>query len=60
MMRSVLYFRGLKKVIADVPLGAKHIVDLYEQYHLQNKHRFVHMSYGKSRVRFENIYAFSL
>ena len=60
MMRGVLYFRGLKKVVADVPLGVKHVVDLYEKYHFQNKQRFVHMSRGNSDVAFENIYAFSL
>ena len=60
MMKGVLYFRGLKKVVADVPLGVKHVVDLYERFHFQNKQRFVHMSYGGSDVRFENIYAFSL
>lgn len=61
MMRGILYFRGLKKVVADVPLGMKHIVDLYEKYHFQSKQRFVHMTYGKRHdVSFENIYAFSL
>ena len=61
MMQGVLYFRGLKRVVADVPLGAKHVVDLYERYHSQNKQRFVHMARGtKCDVRFENIYAFSL
>ena len=61
MMRGVLYFRGLKKVAADVPLGVKHVVDLYEKYHFQNKQRFVHMARGTdTQIRFENIYAFSL
>lgn len=61
MMRGILYFRGLKKVVADVPLGVKHVVDLYEKYHFQNKQRFVHMTYAKRHdVSFENIYAFSL
>ncbi|MFT5660255.1 MAG: GNAT superfamily N-acetyltransferase [Sulfurimonas sp.] len=61
MIRGVLYFRGLKKVVADVPLGVKHVVDLYKKYHFQNKQRFVHMVYGNTNtVHFENIYAFSL
>jgi GNAT superfamily N-acetyltransferase len=61
MMRGVLYFRGLKKVVADVPLGVKHVVEMYEKYHFQSKQRFVHMEYGKdNNVHFENIYAFSL
>lgn len=60
MMKGVLYFRGLKKVIADVPLRSKPIVDLYEKYHFQKKMHFVHMSKGGSSVKFENIYAFSL
>ncbi|MDD2791394.1 MAG: GNAT family N-acetyltransferase [Sulfurimonas sp.] len=61
MMRGVLYFRGLKKVVADVPLGVEHVVDLYKRYHFQSKQSFVHMSYGVDRkVCFENIYAFSL
>ena len=60
MMRGVLYFRGLKKVVADIPLGVKPVVSLYEKYHFQNKQRFVHMTLGNSAVHFENIYAFSL
>jgi len=61
MMRGVLYFRGLKKVVADVPLNIEHVVDLYKRYHFQSKQKFVHMVYGKSNdVNFENIYAFSL
>ncbi|WP_345991811.1 GNAT family N-acetyltransferase [Sulfurimonas sp. HSL-1716] len=61
MMRGVLYFRGLKRVVADVPLGIKHVVDLYEKYHFQSKQRFVHMSRGvTTEIDFENIYAFSL
>ena len=61
MMRGVLYFRGLKRVVADVPLNVKHVVDLYERYHFQSKQRFAHMTYGKDNdVNFENIYAFSL
>ena len=60
MMKGVLYFRGLKKVVADIPLGVKAVVDLYEKYHFQKKQTFVHMSKGGSSVKFENIYAFSL
>lgn len=61
MMKGVLYFRGLKKVIADVPLGNTHAVELYGRYHFQNKSSFVHMvTGGDSAVKFENIYAFSL
>ncbi len=61
MMQGVLYFRGLKRVVADVPLGIKPVVELYERYHFQNKQRFVHMAKGQQHdVCFENIYAFSL
>ncbi len=61
MMRGVLYFRGLKKVVADVPLGVEHVVDLYKRYHFQDRQHFVHMSRGnKKDIKFENIYAFSL
>ncbi len=60
MMRGVLYFRGLKKVVADIPLGVKHVVDLYEKYNFEKKQHFVHMVRGRSSVKFENIYAFSL
>jgi len=61
MMRGVLYFRGLKKVVADVPLHVQHVVDLYKRYHFQSKQSFSHMVYGKdNNVNFENIYAFSL
>jgi GNAT superfamily N-acetyltransferase len=60
MMQGVLYFRGLKKVVADVPLGIPHVVDLYKRYNFENKQQFVHMVRGKSKVKFENIYAFSL
>lgn len=61
MMQGVLYFRGLKKVMADVPMGNAKAVDLYGRYHFQQKGTFLHMTYGESRnVKFENIYAFSL
>jgi len=60
MMKGVLYFRGLKKVFADVPLGVKPVVDLYARYHFQQKQKFVHMSKGGNTIKFENIYAFSL
>jgi GNAT superfamily N-acetyltransferase len=61
MMQGVLYFRGLKKVLADVPMGNTKAVDLYLKYHFQQKGTFVHMSYGETHaVKFENIYAFSL
>lgn len=61
MMQGVLYFRGLKKVLADVPLGNADAVALYERYHFQQKGKFLHMVYGETQViKFENIYAFSL
>ena len=60
MMRGVLYFRGLKKVVADIPVGVEHVVDLYKRYHFEQKQSFVHMARGESKVKFENIYAFSL
>ncbi|MEW5832737.1 MAG: GNAT family N-acetyltransferase [Campylobacterota bacterium] len=61
MMRGVLYFRGLKKVIADVPLQNRAAVDLYERYHFQCKETFYQMVRGGGQtVKFENIYAFSL
>lgn len=61
MMQGVLYFRGLKRVVADVPLGVKKVVDLYKRYNFENKQRFMHMVRGnKKSVKFENIYAFSL
>jgi len=61
MMQGVLYFRGLKRVVADIPLGVKHIVDLYKRYNFENKQKFVHMVRGtKKDIKFENIYAFSL
>lgn len=61
MMQGVLYFRGLKKVLADVPLGNKRAVDLFERYHFQKKGTFLHMVYGEPRsVKFDNIYSFSL
>jgi predicted N-acetyltransferase YhbS len=60
MMRGVLYFRGLKKIVADIPLGVKHVVDLYKKYNFENRGRFIHMARGDSKIKFENIYAFSL
>jgi GNAT superfamily N-acetyltransferase len=61
MMQGVLYFRGLKKVLADVPMGNEKAVALFEDYHFQQKGTFIHMSYGEPRkIKFENIYAFSL
>ncbi|MCK9372049.1 MAG: GNAT family N-acetyltransferase [Sulfuricurvum sp.] len=61
MMQGVLYFRGLKKVIADVPMDNQKAVELFERYHFQKKGKFLHMVYGKGKkVKFENIYSFSL
>lgn len=61
MMQGVLYFRGLKKVIADVPMENQKAVELFERYHFQKKGKFLHMVYGQGKkVKFENIYAFSL
>ena len=61
MMQGVLYFRGLKKVIADIPLGNTNAVILFEKYHFHPKGTFLHMAYGEPRhVKFENIYSFSL
>ena len=61
MMQGVLYFRGLKKVLADVPMGNVKAVALFEKYHFQQKGMFLHMAYGEPRnVKFENIYSFSL
>ena len=60
MMRGVLYFRGLKRVVADIPLGISNVVALYEKYHFQKQQRFVHMARGKKSIVFDNIYAFSL
>lgn len=62
LMRGVLYFRGLKKVVADVPLGNEQAVELYTRYHFQNKARFIHMRREKNpnAVKFDNIFAFSL
>lgn len=61
MMQGVLYFRGLKKVLADVPMGNVKAVALFGKYHFVKKGTFVHMAYGEPRgVKFENIYAFSL
>ena len=61
MIKGVLYFRGLKKVVADVPLGVKKVVDLFKKYNFENKQTFVHMVRGnKKDIKFENIYAFSL
>ncbi len=61
MMQGVLYFRGLKKVLADVPMGNAPAVALFEKYHFQRKGTFLHMVFGEPRsVKFENIYSFSL
>lgn len=61
MMQGVLYFRGLKKVLADVPLANANAVALFEKYHFVQKGTFLHMCYGNERhIKFENIYAFSL
>lgn len=61
MMKGILYFRGLKKVAADVPMQNREAVELYKRFHFQKKERYVHMRLGTTTVPlFENIYAFSL
>jgi len=61
MMKGVLYFRGLKKVAADVPLDNEAAVELYKRFHFQKKEHYTHMRKGHTqKIAFENIYAFSL
>jgi GNAT superfamily N-acetyltransferase len=61
MMRGLLYFRGLKKVIADIPHDIPEIRELYEKYHFKCMITMAHMIRGKDpEIRFENIYAFTL
>jgi len=60
MMQGVLFFRGLKKIIADVPLEQKHIVDLYKNYNFEKKATFLHMANNNREIKYENIYSFSL
>ncbi len=61
MMRGVLYFRGLKKVYADIPLCNERAVNLYKAYHFEKKATFVHMCTGLTcNVKFKHIFAFSL
>lgn len=61
MMKGVIYYRGLKKVIADVPLDKGVAQALFKAYHFEQKQTFLHMVWGVNpHVTFENIYAFSL
>lgn len=61
MMRGVIYYRGLKKVIADIPLGRGKAEELYRVYHFEQKQTLLHMVRGiDPGIAFENIYAFSL
>lgn len=61
MMRGLLYFRGLKKVIADIPYEIPEVRELYEKYHFKCESTMAHMIKGKDpRLKFENIYSFSL
>jgi GNAT superfamily N-acetyltransferase len=60
MMRGVLYFRGLKKVFADVPMINDKAVALFKAYHFEKKTSLLHMSLGSTNIKFENIYSFSL
>ena len=61
MMRGLLYFRGLKKVIADIPYEVEEVRKLYEKYHFKSQSTMAHMIKGKRPdLKFENIYSFSL
>lgn len=60
MLRGVLYFRGLRRIIADVPAQQRHVMDLYAKYHFKQDQKLVHMAVGDAPIRFENIFAFSL
>jgi GNAT superfamily N-acetyltransferase len=60
MMRGVLYFRGLKKVFADVPMINEKAVALFKAYHFEKKTSMIHMALGSTNIKFENIYSFSL
>ncbi len=61
MMRGLLYFRGLKKIIADIPYDVPEVRNLYEKYHFKCQSTMAHMIKGRDpELKFENIYAFSL
>ncbi|MCH9814100.1 MAG: GNAT family N-acetyltransferase [Epsilonproteobacteria bacterium] len=60
LMKGVLYFRGLRRIYADIPLNQPHVVSLYESFHFKKEETFYHMAIGKEHIKFENIYAFSL
>lgn len=61
MMQGLLYYRGLKHIVADIPLEVEEVVTLFKKYNFEHKQSFVHMSRGnKNDVKFKNIYAFSL
>jgi hypothetical protein len=60
MMQGVLFFRGLKRIVADIPVEQKHVVSLYKKYNFEKKATFLHMVNKSRDIEFKNIYAFSL
>lgn len=60
LLRGVLYFRGLRRIYADIPMSEPHVVKLYEDFHFKKEETFYHMAIGDKKIKFENIFAFSL
>ena len=57
LMQGLLYFRGLKKIIADVPRDNHDAVELFTRYGFESMHRWVMMVLGESYCDLRRVYA---
>jgi GNAT superfamily N-acetyltransferase len=58
MIKGVLFFRGLKRVISYSP-DIKNINKLFKKYNFEKTEKLVFLSYGDCEINFNNIYSFS-
>jgi len=59
MLRGVLYYRGLKNIVADVPAASKEIMELYRMYNFETVSTTYQMCKGEPiPFRYDSIYAF--
>lgn len=60
MMRGLLYFRGLKKIYADIPEEVEEIRSLYKSYRFEKVGETIQMCLGEPlEFKYDDIYAFA-
>ena len=60
LLRGLLFYRGMKQIVCDVPAGMADMGSLYHHYDFEDKSRTVQMVRGENpHLVYEGIYAFA-